>query len=51
MYVDSGFAMETAKKIKGCKVFTTNVMFHDAIRSKMDEVVRSLFALRDDVVD
>lgn len=51
MYVDQGFALETAKKIKGCKVFTTNVMFHDAIRSKMDEVMRQLFALRDDVID
>lgn len=51
MYVDFGLATETAKKIKGCKVFTTNVMFHDAIRSRMDEVVRQAFALRDDVVD
>lgn len=51
MYVDSAFALETAKKIKGCKVFTTNVMFHDAIRSKMDDVVRQAFALRDDVLD
>lgn len=51
MYVDQGLALETAKAVKGCKVFTTNVMFHDAIRSKMDEVVRQVFALRDDVVD
>jgi hypothetical protein len=51
MYVDAGFAHETAAKIKGCKVFTTNVMFHDAIRSRMDEVVRQVFALRDDVID
>ena len=51
MYVDFDFAMETARKIKGCKVFTTNVMFHDAIRSKMDEVVKQAFALRDDVID
>lgn len=51
MYVDFDFSMETAKKIKGCKVFTTNVMFHDAIRSKMDEVIKQAFALRDDMVD
>ncbi|CAK3968744.1 proline iminopeptidase [Lecanosticta acicola] len=51
MYVDTEFAMETAKKIRGCKVFSTNVLFHDAIRSKMDEVLRQAFALRDDVHD
>lgn len=51
MYVDFDLSMETARKIKGCKVFTTNVMFHDAIRSRMDEVVRQAFALRDDVID
>ncbi|CAK1359096.1 Proline iminopeptidase [Cercospora beticola] len=51
MYVDFDLASETAKKIKGAKVFTTNVMFHDAIRSKMDDVVRQAFALRDDVLD
>ncbi|EMD00106.1 hypothetical protein BAUCODRAFT_63307 [Baudoinia panamericana UAMH 10762] len=51
MYVDFDMSMETARKVKGCKVFTTNVMFHDAIRSKMEEVVKQAFALRDDVVD
>jgi len=51
MYVDFGLSMQTASKIKGCKVFTTNAMFHDAVRSKMDEVVRQAFSLRDDVVD
>ena len=51
MYVDFDLSMETAKKVKGCKVFTTNVMFHDAVRSKMDEVVKQTFALRDDVID
>lgn len=51
MYVDSEFAAETAAKIRGCKVFTTNIFFHDAIRSRMDEVVRQAFALRDDVID
>lgn len=51
MYVDTTFAMETARKIRGCKVFETNVLFHDAIRSKMDEVLRQAFALRDDVHD
>ena len=51
MYVDFDLSMQTAKAIKGCKVFTTNVMFHDAIRSKVEEVVRQAFALRDDVID
>ncbi|KAL1633895.1 hypothetical protein SLS58_010884 [Diplodia intermedia] len=51
MYVDFGFSMETAKKIKGCKTFVTNVMYHDAVRSRMDEVWRNVWALRDDVID
>ncbi|KAK3703516.1 hypothetical protein LTR37_014363 [Vermiconidia calcicola] len=51
MYVDFDLSMETARKVKGCKVFTTNVIFHDAIRSKMDEVVKQAFALREDVID
>jgi len=51
MYVDFDLSMETARQVKGCKVFTTNVMFHDAIRSRMEEVVKQAFALRDDVID
>jgi hypothetical protein len=51
MYVDQDLALETARKVKGCKVFTTNVMFHDAVRSKMEEVVQQLLTLRNDVVD
>jgi hypothetical protein len=51
MYVDYELSMQTAGKIKGCKTFTTNVMFHDAIRSRMDEVVRMAWGLRDDVID
>ncbi|TKA22389.1 hypothetical protein B0A50_08271 [Salinomyces thailandicus] len=51
MYVDFDLSMETARKIKGCKVFSTNVFFHDAIRSKMDDVVKAAFTLRDDVID
>jgi hypothetical protein len=51
MYVDYELSMQTAAKIKGCKTFTTNVMFHDAIRSRMDEVVRMAWGLRDDVID
>ena len=51
MYVDFEYSQETAKAIKGCKLWITNVMYHDAIREKMDEVMRQLFALRDDVID
>ena len=51
MYVDFDLSMETAKKVKGLKLFTTNVMFHDAVRSRMDEVVKQTFALRDDTID
>jgi len=51
MYVDYDFSMETAKKIRGCKVFVTNQMYHDAVRSKMEEVMGGLFAMRDDVLD
>lgn len=51
MYVDYGFSMETAGRIKGCKTFITNAMYHDAVRSKMDDVTKNLFALRDDCID
>ncbi|KAE9979493.1 hypothetical protein EG328_000820 [Venturia inaequalis] len=51
MYVDYGFSMETAGKIRGTKVFATNAMYHDAVRSKMDDVMRNVFALRDDCID
>ena len=51
MYVDFDLSMDTASRIQGCKTFVTNAMYHDAIRSKMDEVVRGVWALRDDVID
>jgi hypothetical protein len=51
IYVDYDLSMETAQKIQGCKVYSTNVMYHDAVRAKMDEVMKALFALRDDVLD
>lgn len=51
LYVDFDYGMETAKKIKGCKVFLTNTMYHNAIRSKPDEVMKELFAMRDDIRD
>ncbi|KAI9877428.1 MAG: hypothetical protein M1830_003913 [Pleopsidium flavum] len=51
MYVDYEFAQETAAKIKNCKQFITNNIYHDGIRSKPEEVTKQLFALRDDVID
>lgn len=51
MYVDFDFAQETAKTIRGTKTFVTNMMYHDALRSRTDEVFKNLFALRDDSID
>ncbi|KAG5974959.1 hypothetical protein E4U55_007950 [Claviceps digitariae] len=51
MYVESHLARETAKLVKGAKVFETNVMYHSALRAKADEVMTQLFKLRDDVLD
>ncbi|KAK6442893.1 hypothetical protein LTR95_000908 [Oleoguttula sp. CCFEE 5521] len=51
MYVDYELSMQTAAKIKGCKVFSTNVLYHDAVRSRVEEVMKGVFGLRDDVVD
>jgi hypothetical protein len=51
MYVDFDLAMETASKIKGCKTFVTNTMYHNAIRAKCDEVLKGVWGLRDDSID
>lgn len=51
MYVDFDFARDTASKIKGCKTFVTNVLYHDALSHKTDELMKQLFALRDDTID
>ncbi|KAI1345160.1 Alpha/Beta hydrolase protein [Xylariaceae sp. FL0016] len=51
MYVDADFARVTASRIKGIKVFETNVMYHSALRSKPADVFRELLALRDDTID
>ena len=51
LYVDFELAMETASKIKGCRTFITNTMYHNAIGAKSDEIVKELFSLRDDVMD
>ncbi|KAF7593506.1 hypothetical protein BBP40_011417 [Aspergillus hancockii] len=51
MYVHFSHASNTAAKIKGIKQFITNVMFHNALRAKSDEVMQQLFALREDTID
>ena len=51
MYVDHELSRETAKKVKGCKMFETNIMYHNALGEKSKEVVEQLFAFRDDVID
>lgn len=51
MYVDIRLVQETVGKTKGVKQFITNAMYHDALRSKVDEVLKQLFALREDVID
>ena len=51
MYVDFDLSMKTAETIKGCKTYITNMMYHDALRTKMDEVLKALFSLRDDTID
>ncbi|KAL2044873.1 hypothetical protein N7G274_002648 [Stereocaulon virgatum] len=51
MYVHFDFARDTASKIMNCKNFVTNVLYHDALVHKTDELMKQLFALRDDTID
>lgn len=51
LYVDYGFARETASKVKGAKVFETNVIYHNGLRARSDEILGQLLRLRDDTID
>ena len=51
MYVSFDLAVDTASKIKNCKSFVTNALYHDALNSKTDELIKQLFALREDTID
>ena len=51
MYVEYNLASETARLVKGTKVYANNIMYHNALRPKGDEVTEQLFSLRDDVLD
>ena len=49
--VDFGLVQQTLEGVSNCKQFVTNTMHHDAIRSRTEDVMKELFALRDDVLD
>ncbi|KAI1382219.1 alpha/beta-hydrolase [Hypoxylon crocopeplum] len=51
MYVDPDLARVTASRIKGIKVFETNVLYHNAFRANPDDVIPQLLKLRDDTID
>lgn len=51
MYVDFRFAQETAGLIQGCKTFVTNALYHNAWHSKSEELMKALFALKEDTLD
>jgi hypothetical protein len=51
MYVDFSLAQDTANLVKNCKQYITNSMYHNAIRARTDDVLKELFALRDDPID
>jgi hypothetical protein len=51
MYVDFDLAQDTANLVKNCKQYITNSMYHNAIRARTDDVLKELFALRDDPID
>ncbi|KAF2815191.1 proline iminopeptidase [Mytilinidion resinicola] len=51
MYVDYDLSVDTASRIKGCETFVTNALYHNAVRAKVDDVLKGVWALRDDVID
>lgn len=51
MYVDPDMARVTASRIKGIKVFETNVLYHNAVRARTEDVIPQLLKLRDDSID
>ncbi|KAL1956533.1 hypothetical protein VTO42DRAFT_7096 [Malbranchea cinnamomea] len=51
MYVHYDLATQTAAKIKNCKHFITNIMYHNALRANANELIQQLLALRDDTID
>lgn len=51
MYVDADMARDTAALVHGCKVYETNIMYHNALRARANDVLGELFKLRDGEID
>lgn len=51
MYVHFDFARNTASRLGNCKTFVTNIMYHDALSRKTGDLLKELFALRDDTIN
>lgn len=51
MYVDFDLSIEATKEIQGLKYFVTNLIQHDGLRSREEQVLGSLFKLRDEAMD
>ena len=51
MYVESGYSLETAGVIRGCKTWVTNLLYHDAGRAFTEELLKGLWGLRENVID
>lgn len=51
MFVDFNFATNTANMTKNTKVFATNAIYHNGIRTRAAEVCKQLFKLRNDTID
>lgn len=51
MYVDFELARETARKVKGIKVYETNSLYHNALRAESEKVLAELCKLRDEEKD
>ena|SRR2546423_4073742 len=52
MYIDFRFAQETAGPIRGCKkTYMTNALYHDAPRSRSEEIMKAHFVLKEDSID
>lgn len=51
MYVALETSLNTASIIKGCQTYVTNQLYHNAIRSKTQDVLKAVFALREDTID
>jgi len=45
MYVDFGYAQETASKIKNTEQYITNQLVHDGLREDSSDVMKKLFKI------